>query len=434
MAQKSNPWLCTLVSVPEVPQDGERSLGLIRPVITPIKDSNIALLGSKLDIETKKAAAQGELAFKNAGKEAGLQVWRIVNFKLQAQTDFQGQFFSGDSYIVLHTQKVVKANAPPVLSWNIYFWLGATTSQDEAGTAAYKTVELDDVLDQKPVQHREVAGHESEAFLALFAPFGGLRILEGGAESGFNIVKPETFRPRLLQIKGRRFPRVKEVPLGRESLNSGDVFILDMGTTLFQWSGKDSSAKERGRGSQLTRCISSERKSRAVVKVEDEGKESDDFWKALPGGKGAIKSASQGGVDDAEETGPGAETRALYKLSDESGKITFTKLQQGNLDRTLITSKDAFVVDAGQEIFVWLGKGASAQEKALAPKFAMEYIQSNNKPAWLPLSVVREGAANQTFEATFDKNSLVRELNFEPDPQPKQESTMEVGESREFHF
>lgn len=147
-----------------------------------------------------------------------------------------------------------------------------------AGTAAYKTVELDDVLDQKPVQHREVSGHESEAFLALFVPFGGLRIAEGGVESGFNVVKPETWRARLLQVKGRRFPRVKEVPMHRNSLNQGDVFILDLGTTVYQWSGKDSSPKERGRGSQLTRCISSERKSRAVVKVEDDGRESDAFW------------------------------------------------------------------------------------------------------------------------------------------------------------
>jgi hypothetical protein len=166
----------------------------------------------------------------------------------------------------------------------------------------------------EPVQHREVGGHESEAFLALFSQFGGLRIMEGGAESGFKKVKPESWRPRLLKVKGRKFPRVTEVPLDRSSLNSGDVFIRDAGSVLYQWSGKESSATERGRGSQLTRCISSERNSRAKVQVEDQGKESDAFWAALPGGKGPIAPACVGGVDDApEDLGSGADSKTISR-------------------------------------------------------------------------------------------------------------------------
>eukprot|EP00227_Mantoniella_beaufortii_P001896 CAMPEP_0197607554 /NCGR_PEP_ID=MMETSP1326-20131121/47338_1 /TAXON_ID=1155430 /ORGANISM="Genus nov. species nov., Strain RCC2288" /LENGTH=64 /DNA_ID=CAMNT_0043175629 /DNA_START=3 /DNA_END=194 /DNA_ORIENTATION=+ len=52
-----------------------------------------------------------------------------------------GKFFSGDSYIVLHTWEVKGS-----ISMNVHFWLGAETSRDEAGAAALMTVELDQFL------------------------------------------------------------------------------------------------------------------------------------------------------------------------------------------------------------------------------------------------------------------------------------------------
>ena len=48
-----------------------------------------------------------------------------------------GAFYNGDSYIILSTTKDTEGGK---LSWDIHFWLGKDTSQDEAGTAAYKTV------------------------------------------------------------------------------------------------------------------------------------------------------------------------------------------------------------------------------------------------------------------------------------------------------
>ena len=64
---------------------------------------------------------------------------------------------------------------------DIYFWIGKGSTQDEYGTAAYKTVELDDYLGGAPVQHREVMMYESAEFKALFK--GTIAYLTGGSES-----------------------------------------------------------------------------------------------------------------------------------------------------------------------------------------------------------------------------------------------------------
>jgi hypothetical protein len=74
------------------------------------------------------------------------------------------------------------------------------------------------------------------------------------------------------------------------------------------------------------------------------------------------------------------------------------------------------VIDSGSEIFVFLGSKASAQEKLQAPKFAAQYLQDNGRPAWLPITIVREGASNNFFELSFHKNSVARELVLEAAP------------------
>lgn len=66
---------------------------------------------------------------------------------------------------------------------------------------------------------------------------GGVEYLPGGVASGFKKVEKDVYRTRLLMVKGKRTVRVKEVPVSIASLNRGDVFILDVGLTIFVFEG-----------------------------------------------------------------------------------------------------------------------------------------------------------------------------------------------------
>lgn len=362
-----------------------------------IADSNIANLGSDLEKKVREAAAQTEPAWANAGKKVGLQIWRIEKFQVKSwPTDQYGSFYDGDSYIVLNTYKKVGGDA---LQWDVHFWLGTHTTQDEAGTAAYKTVELDDLLGGAPIQHREVQGHESDLFLSYFK--NQIKLMSGGVESGFKHVKPEEYQPRLLHLKGRKKIRVTQVDLNRGSLNSGDVFVLDGGLKIWQWNGRKSGPQEKQKGAQLGQAIAGERKGRAKVSVLEEGDKDAEFWKLL-GGEGAVKSAEEGGDDNEAESGASGQ-KVLFHLSDATGKMEFKQVGTGSqCKKSLLNSDDVFILDTGAEVIAWIGKGASTNEKKMALGYAQDYLKKYNRPAYIPISRVLEGSENAVFNQSLN--------------------------------
>lgn len=123
------------------------------------EDSTYAITRSDHELKIKAAAASGEKAWEGVGLKTATKVWRIEQFKVVPWPESKfGTFHKGDSYIVLHSYTNPGSN---YLRHDIHFWIGKESTQDEYGTAAYKTVELDDLLGGAPVQHREVQGSES---------------------------------------------------------------------------------------------------------------------------------------------------------------------------------------------------------------------------------------------------------------------------------
>ncbi|CAL8074688.1 unnamed protein product [Calicophoron daubneyi] len=353
------------------------------------QDTNLALIGSDLDKEVRKDSALTESAWRPVLniKEPKLLVWRIEQFKVRPvnEQDY-GQFFNGDSYIVLNIHK-----KDDKLLYDIHFWIGQNSSQDEYGTAAYKTVELDALLDDQAVQHREVEHFESKLFKSYFPR---MKVIGGGVESGFRKVKTSAFQPRLLRFcrKDKKEVSMSEVSVQPDSLDSNDVFILDLGDKAYQWNGKKSNKEERFDAAKYLRQLASERCGRCKTEVLDEEVEADheEFLCALP-------------TDDIEvQTNRKVEAiKNLYRLSDESGELKFELIASNRAPKSILTENDAYVIDTGANVFVYLGSQCSKLVKQNSLRYADMYLKETTHRL-IPITVVRAGQICEDLDKEWD--------------------------------
>ncbi|KAJ5378561.1 hypothetical protein N7509_011680 [Penicillium cosmopolitanum] len=386
--------------------------GLVHPKEYDIKDSNVELIGSDLDHRVKYNSAVTEPAWQGLGQEPGLRVWRIENFEvIPWPKEKTGQFYDGDSFIVLHSYKV----GDNKLGHDIFFWLGSKTTQDEAGTAAYKTVELDEFLHGAATQHREVQAHPSDEFLALFTHY---QIRKGGVRSGFTHVEPEA--PKEITTLLRIFKKgpksrtiiVHEVEPTWESLDDKDVFVLDKGEKekLFVWQGKDCSPMEKAKAAQVVNdlTINLHRDLEVISQHESRSK----IFVDLLGGKDVFERTfhcPRPGHFQKQDSEPSDSPKKLFRLSDDSGQLTFDLVKDGEkVRRSDLDSNDVFLYDTNTRLWVWQGSGASAKEKAMWLKVAQAYIrrlqesQDNSEAYYTPISKVVDGYESPAFLKTIE--------------------------------
>ncbi|XP_061390689.1 gelsolin [Musca vetustissima] len=341
-------------------------------------------------------------AFANAGRTPGLEIWRVENFEpVPYPKNNYGKFYTGDSFIVLNT---VQNKKDKTLSWDVHFWLGSETSVDEAGAAAILTVQLDDLLNGGPVQHREVQDHESQLFLSYFK--NGVRYEQGGVGTGFKHVETNAQgEKRLFQVKGKRNVRVRQVNLSVSSMNKGDCFILDAGNQIYVYVGAQAKRVEKLKAiSAANQIRDQDHNGRARVEIIDEHSTDADkqhFFDVLGSGSpNQVPEESVAEEDGAFET-TDANSVTLYKVSDASGKLKIDTIAQKPLRQEMLQSSDCFILDTGSGIYVWVGRGASPKEKSDSMAKAQEFLRTKKYPAWTQIHRVVEGAESAPFKQYF---------------------------------
>ncbi|PHU25090.1 Villin-5 [Capsicum chinense] len=351
------------------------------------------------------------------------------------------------------------ASKSGALRHDIHYWLGEDTSQDEAGAAAIKTVELDAALGGRAVQYREVQGHETEKFLSYFKPC--IIPLKGGITSGFKHVEEEEYKTCLY------------VPFARSSLNHDDIFILDTKSKIFQFNGSNSSIQERAKALEVVQYIKDTyHDGKCEVAAIEDGKlmadaETGEFWgffggfAPLPRKTTRDESRSivtvptrlySSSLDGQNYVVPVAggrwqESRGFSRgmwldmellwarpnfMGDDSGQVLTKNLQQHfvgtmlfvepslslsqhlgaqkgqaepveieSLTRELLDTNGCYIIDCGIEGFVWMGRNTSLDERKTASGAADELLLGLDRPKCHVVRVI-EGFETVMFRSKFD--------------------------------
>uniref|UniRef100_A0A452V9J4 Scinderin n=1 Tax=Ursus maritimus TaxID=29073 RepID=A0A452V9J4_URSMA len=332
--------------------------------------------------------------FARAGKQAGLQVWRVEKLELVPVPPRSGR---AETLQVRNTKR----------EKDCFYYMpsfavsGKECTQDESTAAAIFTVQMDDYLGGKPVQSRELQGYESTDFVGYFK--GGLKYKAGGVASGLNhVLTNDLTAKRLLHVKGRRVVRATEVPLSWDSFNKGDCFIIDLGTEIYQWCGSSCNKYERLKANQVAIGIrDNERKGRSQLIVVEEGSEPSELGKVL-GTKPELRDG-----DDDDDTVADITNRKmakLYMVSDASGSMRVTVVAEENpFSMAMLLSEECFILDHGaaKQIFVWKGKDANPQERKAAMKTAEEFLKQMNYSTNTQIQVLPEGGETPIFKQFF---------------------------------
>lgn len=349
------------------------------------KDSNMALFGSDTEKKVKKESAESEPAWQGCGQEVGVKVWRIVKFKVEHWPEDQvGEFFNGDSYIILNTYK-----EEDEIKYDVHFWIGKYSTQDEYGTAAYKTVELDTFLDDKPVQHREVQGHESAKFKLYFPT---MTLLKGGADTGFNRVLPEAYIPRLFHVKkeGRNKITCTQVSMKRGNLTSDDVFIIDIGANIYQWNGSKCSPDEKFKAAQEVDKIQSKRPQAKTDTLEERSMSCEHpVYKNFKDGQSKKK-------EDAVKA-----KREMFEVSDADGSLDMELIASDDaISKDLLKPENVFIINTGDHCYCWIGGQASVDERRNGMAYACNYLNKSEVP-YIPVSIEAQGKESNEFKSAF---------------------------------
>lgn len=223
----------------------------------------------------------------------------------------------------------------------------------------------------------------------------------------------------LIQIKGDKKIRSRQVELSPKSINSGDVFLLDCGSVIYVWNGKQTSRFKKARGLDVaTNLKLKERGGNAKIIIIDEGQSVNrdeqelerQFWNTLFTEYGDPSFSREeflknipdkkAGGDDKEFEEKLDKNTVLYRINFTEHQFDFSNSKNNDQELPIgkyqlkivhrhsqpalsdLNSNFVYVLDCLSEIYIWEGKYSSKAQRVFGRKFASKIEQQDHRPIW----------------------------------------------------
>jgi hypothetical protein len=178
----------------------------------------------------------------------------------------------------------------------IYVWIGNKCSVDEktAGAAQART------LDQQRGGAAKIItvdqGQEPINFMKLMSTMGAMKVVEKniaktllkdvstGDWAGFSEWKNILYRVSSEEFEGINAMKMIQVPYSKDSLDTEDCFVADLGNKVYIWQGAACNVKEKVKSGQWARQIDADRSGLQNETIFEEGDDSN-FISALEKGE-----------------------------------------------------------------------------------------------------------------------------------------------------
>ncbi|XP_028049374.1 supervillin isoform X2 [Monomorium pharaonis] len=223
---------------------------------------------------------------------------------------------------------------------------------------------------------------EALAGLASIEDFSTVT-LRNVSETSMSINKLQPYKDiMLILIKGRRHVQVRLVEPIADSINTGDSYILVTKSEIFNYIGKYSNIIEKTHAAEIVLSIQQQKdlgcQAIEVITITDDKlicskNEVNKFWDYLGVVNKEKLTIVEAGHPDEDELYESAiiDTNMVYELKGEQ-LVSYEKFW-GTLPKIEMLDKNKILVfDFGTEMYIWSGKGISADKKKLATQLATE--------------------------------------------------------------